>query len=106
MRRLLLTLFLLSLPLPLPAEETKGPHPDVGRYQLMEGQFPITTLKGNETSERQLLKIDTATGEVWIGRQTQYVDKRTGRIVQQRYWEPFEHYLEAVQQTPPQPGRP
>lgn len=106
MKRFVVPLLLCATPLTLFAEEGHGPHSDIGRYQLMEGQFPVTTLKGSEPSERQLFRIDTATGEVWIGRQTQYVDKKTGRIVQQRYWEPFEHYLEAVQQTPPQPGRP
>ncbi|GAB4301236.1 MAG: hypothetical protein Fur0034_14730 [Desulfuromonadia bacterium] len=107
MKRLICTAILLGIAAPLFADEGRGPNPDIGRYQIMEGQFSVTTLKGNEPSERQLFRVDTATGEVWIGKQIQYVDKKSGRIVQQRYWEPFEHYLEAVQQSAPlPPGKP
>lgn len=78
---------------------------DIGRYQLFESQFAVGTVKGPESAERNLLKIDTATGEVWIGKQTQYMDKKTGKLIQQRYWEPFEHYLEAQPFTQPAQGR-
>ena len=74
---------------------------EIGRYQLFESQFAIGTVKGPESAEKNLLKIDTATGEVWIGKQTQYLDKKTGKLIQQRYWEPFEHYLEAQPFSPP-----
>lgn len=108
MKRLLVPVLLLALAAPLSADEGRAPHPDIGRFQIMEGQFSVSTTRGNEQPERQLFRIDTATGEVWIGKQIQYVDKKSGRIVQQRYWEPFEHYLEAVQQpaAPPLPGKP
>ncbi len=75
-------------PVPAPA-----PPPEIGRYRLLEGQFAASSLGGEQTSERHLFKLDTVTGSVWIGRQLQFVDKKTGRMVQQRYWEPFEQYL-------------
>lgn len=80
-----------------PAQTIVMPSSDVGRYQLLEAQFSIGTLSGPEGAERHLLRIDTSTGEVWIGKQTRYQDKKTGRTIQQRHWEPFEQYLEAAQ---------
>lgn len=70
------------------------PVSDVGRYRLFDGQLIVANPKGPDTSERHLLKIDTVTGQTWVGRQVQYLDKK-GKVVQQRYWEPFEQYLEA-----------
>lgn len=87
----------------LPAEQAETaamPASEVGRYQLFDAQYTVTSPKGAEPSEKQLFKLDTATGSVWIGKQVQYIDKRTGRLVQQRYWEPFEQYLEGPAATP------
>ncbi len=67
---------------------------EIGRYRLFDGQFAVTTLKGPDSAERHLFRIDTVTGNVWIGKQIQYVDKKSGRMVQQRYWELFEQYIE------------
>jgi hypothetical protein len=77
------------------------PASEVGRYRLFDGQLVVGSLKGPEVAERQLMKIDTVTGQVWIGKQVQYVDRR-GKVVQQRYWEPFEQYLEAPPTPAPQ----
>jgi len=70
------------------------PASGTGRYLLFDAQLPVTGLKGPEAAERHLLKIDTVTGQTWIGKQAQYLDKK-GKVVLQRYWEPFEQYLEA-----------
>ena len=70
------------------------PASGTGRFLLYDAQLPVTGLKGPEAAERHLLKIDTVTGQTWIGKQVQYLDKK-GKVVLQRYWEPFEQYLEA-----------
>lgn len=73
---------------------------EVGRYQLFDGQYAVTSIKGPETAEKHLFKLDTVTGAVWIGKQIQYVDRKSGRVIQQRYWEPFEQYLEGQPAQP------
>lgn len=105
MKKLILMLsVLLPFSTALALEEASGVSPapaaEVGRYQLFESQFFVTTVNGPQTPEKHMLRIDTATGEVWIGKQTQYMDKKSGKLVQQRYWEPFEHYLEAIPPAP------
>lgn len=75
------------------------PASDVGRYRLFDGQLNVVTLKGPDLPERLLLKIDTVTGQTWIGKQVQYLDKK-GKVIQQRYWEPFEQYLESPPTAP------
>ena len=77
------------------------PASDVGRFQLFDGQYAVTSLKGPEVAERHLFRMDTVTGMVWVGKQVQYVDRKSGKVVQQRYWEPFEQYLEGQQVTVP-----
>ena len=91
----------LAPPPPVVPQTVAVASSEIGRYQLFESQFSVGTLKGPENVEKNLLRIDTATGEVWIGKQTQYMDKKSGKLIQQRYWEPFEHYLEAQPYTPP-----
>ena len=91
----------LAPPPPVVSQTVAYSPSEIGRYQLFESQFSVGTLKGPESVEKNLFRIDTATGEVWIGKQTQYMDKKTGKLIQQRYWEPFEHYLEAQPYTPP-----
>lgn len=82
------------VPIPTPAPV---PVSDVGRYHLLEGQYMASSLSGEQTAERHLFKLDSVTGSVWVGRQVQFVDKKSGRLVQQRYWEPFEQYLTTPQ---------
>ncbi len=112
MKRLQILCVLLLCATPVLAVDELAPSPaalyqpvitasEIGRYQLFESQFAVGTVKGPENAEKNLLKIDTATGEVWIGKQTQYMDKKSGKLIQQRYWEPFEHYLEAQPFSPP-----
>jgi opacity protein-like surface antigen len=100
-------LLLLATALPASAEDetdTDAPYaaalPEIGRYRLFDGQYSVSSYKGPDSFERHLFKLDTVSGQVWIGKQAQYVDRKTGRVVQQRYWEPFEQYLEA----PPAPA--
>lgn len=73
---------------------------EVGRYQLFDGQYAVTSLKGPETAEKHLFKLDSVTGTVWVGKQIQYLDRKSGRVIQQRYWEPFEQYLEGQAAQP------
>ena len=73
---------------------------EAGRYQLFEGQYSIAPVKAGDVPERQLFRIDTVTGEVWIGKQVQFTDRKSNRLVQQRYWEPFEQYLTAPAERP------
>ncbi|MBT0663899.1 hypothetical protein KI809_06245 [Geobacter pelophilus] len=107
---------LLSLPLAVAAEDEPQPEAqslesqavvqpvsEVGRYQLFDSQFSVASLKGPELSEKNLFRIDTVTGTVWIGKQAQYIDRKSGKVIQQRYWEPFEQYLEG--QAPAPAGR-
>lgn len=87
--------------------ETAGvaqPISEVGRYRLFDGQLNVVTLKGPDLPERHLLKIDTVTGQTWIGKQVQYLDKK-GKVVQQRYWELFEQYIEGQPAPPAAQGR-
>jgi len=77
---------------------------DVGRYQLFIGEYNIR-LPNGENLERNLFRIDTLTGDVWIGKQTQYTDKQTGKQVLQRYWEPFEQYVTEPILTVPPPAK-
>ena len=83
---------LVAVPPPAPA-----PVIELGRYRLFDGQYAASSLSGEQTSERHLFKLDSVTGSVWIGRQVQFVDRKSGRLVQQRYWEPFEQYLTSSQ---------
>lgn len=78
----------------LPEPQTMQPASEVGRYRLFDGQLSVVNQKGPDLPERHLLKIDTVTGQTWIGKQVQYLDKK-GKVIQQRYWEPFEQYLES-----------
>ena len=83
---------LVAVPPPAPVPVSEG-----GRYRLLDGQYVAGSLSGEQTSERHLFKLDSVTGNVWIGRQVQFIDKKSGRLVQQRYWEPFEQYLTTPQ---------
>ncbi|GAM09624.1 hypothetical protein OR1_01904 [Geobacter sp. OR-1] len=104
---------LLSLPLTAAAEEEPNgeeaapeipapviqPVSEIGRFRLFDGQYAVTSLKGAELPERNLFRIDTVSGIVWVGKQVQYVDRKSGKVIQQRYWEPFEQYLEGQAHT-------
>ena len=79
----------------LPLPQTIQPVSEVGRYGLFDGQLVVVSLKGPDVVERHLMKIDTVTGQTWIGKQVQYVDRK-GKVVQHRYWEPFEQYIEGA----------
>lgn len=97
------TLLLSGLLLATTASAQEEAEPDLGRYQLFMGEY-TTGLRTGETPERSLFRIDTVTGTVWIGKQIQYLDKKSGKQVFQRYWEPFEQYVTEL--TPPAPPKP
>ncbi len=88
----------------VPAFAANNDADDVGRYQLFIGEYNIR-LPNGESLERNLFRIDTVSGEVWIGKQAQYTDKQTGKQVLQRYWEPFEQYVTEPILTVPPPAK-
>jgi hypothetical protein len=64
-----------------------------GRYALFQGDYQFINFRGQEFRQRALLKIDTVTGDVWIGEQMQ-VPQKDGRVVQTRSWRPFNEETE------------
>jgi hypothetical protein len=60
---------------------------------LFQGDYQFVNFRGQEFRQRALLKIDTATGEVWIGEQMQ-VPQKDGRVIQTRSWRPFNEETE------------
>ena len=66
----------------------------MGRYQLFQGEYKFVNVKGEQYWENALLKIDTATGQVWMGEEWQYKDPETGKLIQDRRWDRFEEKLE------------
>jgi hypothetical protein len=69
------------------------PSPPPGRYQLFQGNYQFMNLRGEQFRAQALLKIDTATGVVWIGEQMQVTEK-DGRSFQRRFWRLFEEEME------------
>jgi len=62
----------------------------IGRYQLFQGEYKFVNDKGQEFWEKALFKIDTATGQVWIGEQNTYKDRDDPTMmVQTRGWVDF-----------------
>ena len=60
-----------------------------GRFQLFMGAYPFVNLKGEEYWEKALLRIDTATGKVWVARSTQ-LKTTDGKYTQETGWIEFE----------------
>lgn len=92
--RVMLTLLLVSCA--AQAQESAPSRPTTSaasRYQLFQGEYYFINLRGEGRWSKALFRIDTATGQVWIGEQIQSVDA-TGRAVQKRFWQPFEQELE------------
>ena len=69
------------------------PPGEPGTYQLFQGAYPFINLKGELSWEKALFRINTATGEVWIGHSTQWVDPSIEKAKHFRGWEKFEHDL-------------
>jgi len=69
---------------------------ETGRYQLFQGEHQVF-IKGEEFLSKALYKIDTVSGEVWIGEQEQFVDEK-GESKQRRAWRPFEQELKIIGQ--------
>jgi len=74
---------------------TANSEDEVGRYQLFMGEYSSMTIKGGEQREKALFKIDTKTGDVWIGRQSQtrYIQGESEGVVQVRTWYEFEQEM-------------
>ena len=66
---------------------------ETGRYQLFQGEYQFVNLKGEQFWSKGLFKIDTVTGEVWIGDQWQWIDNK-GKATQKRDWRPFEEEID------------
>jgi len=75
---------------------------DVGRYQLFQGEYPFTNLKGEQYWEKALFKIDTVTGEVWMGSVVQVMDmKKVNSGWQIGQWNKFEHEVQVSNEKNP-----
>ena len=69
---------------------------NVGRYQLFQGEYPFINLKGEEHWSKALIKLDTATGKMYVCQQDQVLGKyleREGEAYQRRYCREFEQDL-------------
>ena len=84
MRKLLVLVFAVALWAP-PALAGEP-----GTYQLFQGAYPFSTLKGLLYWDKALFRINTATGEVWVARTMQLPATKTGpgKVVQG--WVKFE----------------
>lgn len=71
-----------------PAAQTKA-----GRYQLIQGEYRLITARGEEFKRRELMKIDSHTGEVFVCTMNQIDGKargKPGKIIEKAACEPFE----------------
>ena len=63
---------------------------EVGRYQLIQGEYSFVNIKGERYQINGLFKIDTATGRVWVADGYQYKDLKSGNVWQVGGWKEFE----------------
>ena len=67
--------------------------PKAGRFQLIQGEYRLITSRGEEFKRKELMKIDSVTGEVFVCTMSQ-VDGKTrgkpGKIIEKAACEPFE----------------
>ncbi len=64
-----------------------------GRFQLIQGEYRLVTARGEEFKRKELLKIDSATGEVFVCTMNQFDGKargKPGKVFQKATCEPFE----------------
>lgn len=69
--------------------EKSAPYVNVGRYMLFQGEYEQLDLADGKIQRvNDLFKIDTITGKVW--RAVSVTVRVNNKVVQRRYWEPFE----------------
>lgn len=70
-----------------------APQPKAGRFQLIQGEYRLITSRGEEFKRKELMKIDSVTGEVFVCTMNQ-IDGRArgkpGKIIEKAACEPFE----------------
>jgi hypothetical protein len=74
------------------AAEPAQPH-KAGRFQLIQGEYRLTTSRGEEFKRKELMKIDSVTGEVFVCTMNQIDGKargKPGKIIEKAACEPFE----------------
>jgi hypothetical protein len=65
----------------------------VGRYLLFQGEYEhLNSIDGKAHKVYDLLKIDTATGQVW--RAVSITTHENGKVIQKKYWVPFEELID------------
>jgi hypothetical protein len=71
-----------------PVGQTKA-----GRFQLIQGEYRLITSRGEEFKRKELMKIDSLTGEVFVCMMSQIDGKargKPGKIIEKAACEPFE----------------
>ena len=64
-----------------------------GRFQLIQGEYRLITSRGEEFKRKELMKIDSVTGEVFVCTMNQIDGKargKPGKIIEKAACEPFE----------------
>lgn len=80
------------------AAEKSSPVVNAGRFMIFQGEYDNTNITENKTQRvNDLLKIDTTSGKVW--RAVSVTVRQNGKLVNKRYWEPFEKDDESVELT-------
>jgi len=80
------------------SSEKSVPYVNVGRYMLFQGEYEQVDLaEGKMQRVNDLFKIDTITGKVW--RAVSVTVRVNSKVVQRRYWEPFETDAETTETT-------
>ncbi len=70
-----------------------APQPKSGRFQLIQGEYRLITSRGEEFKRKELMKIDSVTGEVFVCTMNQIDGKargKPGKIIEKAACEPFE----------------
>jgi hypothetical protein len=73
-----------------PADQLHKENIGVGRYQLFQGEYKFVNIKGEEHNIRELFKIDTVTGKLYVCDGWQLPGKKAGEIIQRKECRPFE----------------
>lgn len=72
---------------------------EVGRYQLIQGEYSFVDIKGERYRISGLFKIDTATGRVWMADAYQFKDLKSGQVWQVGGWKEFEDEFQVQAST-------
>jgi hypothetical protein len=73
-----------------------------GRFQLFQGEYLFTNIRGEAFWQRGLFKLDTVTGELFECRSTQFDGKlssKPGMLIQKTECRPFEGEISVPNQS-------